>query len=57
MTIPVGVMLLALAAAVVVALLVAHLRAKGCCHRERADIDREYRDAVDTAQQGNCWRG
>ncbi len=51
MTIPVGVMLLALAAAVAVVLLVAHLRAEGRRHRELDGIDREYQDAVDTAQQ------
>ena len=51
MTIPVGVMLLALAAAVAVVLLVAHLRAEGRRHRELDDIDREYQDAVDAAQQ------
>jgi uncharacterized membrane protein YccC len=44
-------MLLALAAAVAVVLLVARLRAKGRRHRELADIDREYQDAVDTARQ------
>jgi uncharacterized membrane-anchored protein YhcB (DUF1043 family) len=44
-------MLLALAAAVAVGLLVARLRAKGRRHRELADIDREYQDAVDTARQ------
>jgi len=43
-------MLLALAAAVAV-VLVAHLRAKGRRHRELADIDREYQDAVDSARQ------
>jgi hypothetical protein len=50
-TILVGVMLLAVALAVAVVLLVAHLRAEGRRHRERADIDRDYRDAVDTAQK------
>jgi hypothetical protein len=51
-TIPVGILLLGLAAAVAVVVMVRHHhRGEGRRHRrELDDIDREYREAVDAAQ-------